>query len=147
MGAGARVDSWATAAHGNLRQRTTGEATDTGGLAPGTLEAFFGRLLTRAGPWTGMWGSPSAATGRLQAVNGHHRPTRGSFAQCGVPVPHPERVVDAVLDHARDARHFGTGRTEMWPAIVRLPADRLGRSGLPGHRPRGVHRPESAPGA
>lgn len=217
-GAGAWVDSWATAAHWNLRHRSTGDATDTGGLTPGTLEALFGWLLTRVDPWTGMWGSPSAATGRLQVVNGHYRLTRGSFAQYGVPVPHPERVVDAVLDHARDARHFGPGRenacnvldvahplwlctrrsggtggdgyrsaeirawaerrlaaalsrwqdgrgfgfgagtagpgpepglqgTEMWLAIVWLLADLLGRSDLLGYRPRGVHRPEPAPGA
>ncbi|MFL5997223.1 MAG: acyltransferase, partial [Streptomyces sp.] len=41
---------------------------------------------------------------------GYYRLTRGSFAQFGLPVPYPERVVDAVLDHARDARHFGPGR-------------------------------------
>ncbi|MFF3818510.1 hypothetical protein [Streptomyces bluensis] len=57
-----------------------------------------------------MWGTPSADAGRLQVVNGYYRLTRGSFAQFGVPVPFPERVVDAVLDHARDARHFGSGR-------------------------------------
>ena len=102
-GAGAWIDSWATAAHWNLRQ-------DEDGVAPGTLEALFGWLLTRADPWTGMWGNPSADTGRLQVVNGYYRLTRGSFAQFGLPVPHPERVVDAVLDHARDPRHFGAGR-------------------------------------
>ncbi|KND40294.1 acyltransferase [Streptomyces stelliscabiei] len=213
-GAGAWVDSWATAAHWNLRH------PDATGLTPGTLDALFGWLLTRADPWTGMWGNPSAATGRLQVVNGYYRLTRGSFAQFGVPVPHPERVVDAVLDHARDTRHFGAGRenacnvldvahplwlctgqiggqgasadgyrsaeirgwaeqrlsavltrwqdgrgfgfgpgpagpgpepglqgTEMWLAIVWLLADLQGRSDLLGYRPRGVHRPEPAPGA
>ncbi len=103
-GAGAWVDAWATAAHWNLRHH----ADD--GVAPGALEALFGWLLTRADPWTGMWGSPSPQAGRLQVVNGYYRLTRGTFAQFGVPVPHPERVVDAVLDHARDTRHFGPGR-------------------------------------
>lgn len=102
-GAGAWIDSWATAAHWNLRR------TGVGGVQPGALEALFGWLLTRVDPWTGMWGSPSSEAGRLQVVNGHYRLTRGSFAQFGLPVPHPERVVDAVLDHARDPRHFGTG--------------------------------------
>ncbi|MFE7843272.1 acyltransferase [Streptomyces sp. NPDC057474] len=102
--AGAWIDSWATAAHWNLRH------PDSVGLAPGTLEALFGWLLTRADPWTGMWGNPSVTAGRLQVVNGYYRLTRGSFAQYGVPVPHPERVVDAVLDHARDTRYFGAGR-------------------------------------
>ncbi|WP_406162473.1 DapH/DapD/GlmU-related protein [Streptomyces canus] len=103
-GAGAWVDSLATAAHWNLRH------DDGGDNGHGTPEALFGWLLTRADPWTGLWGSPSAEEGRLQVVNGYYRLTRGSFAQFGLPVPYPERVVDAVLDHARDARHFGPGR-------------------------------------
>lgn len=102
--AGAWIDAWATAAHWNLRH------DKDGAVQPGALEALFGWLLTRADPWTGMWGTPSAQTGRLQVVNGYYRLSRGSFAQFGLPVPHPERVVDAVLDHARDPRHFGTGR-------------------------------------
>ncbi|MFF5960963.1 acyltransferase [Streptomyces luteogriseus] len=101
--AGAWVDSWATAAHWNLR--AGGEAA-----APGALEALFGWLHTHADPWTGMWGSPTREAGRLQMVNGHYRLTRGSFAQFGLPVPYPERVVDTVLDHARDPRHFAPGR-------------------------------------
>ncbi|QCD58556.1 acyltransferase [Streptomyces hawaiiensis] len=101
--AGAWVDSWATAAHWNLC--AGGEAA-----APGALEALFGWLHTHADPWTGMWGSPSQESGRLQMVNGYYRLTRGSFAQFGLPVPYPERVIDTVLDHARDTRHFAPGR-------------------------------------
>ncbi|WP_246562931.1 acyltransferase [Streptomyces roseirectus] len=101
-GAGAWIDAWATAAHWNRRDHT--------GLRPGTLEALCGWLLTRADPWTGMWGAPSPTDGRLQVVNGYYRLTRGSFAQFGLPVPHAERVVDAVLDHSRDPRHFGAAR-------------------------------------
>ncbi|WP_193507115.1 acyltransferase [Streptomyces coeruleorubidus] len=101
--AGASVDSWSTAAHWNLRLGT--EAA-----APGALEALFGWLHTHADPWTGMWGSPTAESGRLQMVNGYYRLTRGSFAQFGLPVPYAERVIDTVLDHARDPRHFAPGR-------------------------------------
>ncbi|MFH8662584.1 acyltransferase [Streptomyces afghaniensis] len=101
--AGAWVDSWATAAHWNLRLGT--EAA-----APGALEALFGWLHTHADPWTGMWGAPTPGSGRLQMVNGYYRLTRGSFAQFGLPVPYAERVVDTVLDHARDPRHFARGR-------------------------------------
>jgi hypothetical protein len=43
-------------------------------------------------------------------VNGYYRLTRGSFAQFGLPVPHAERVVDTVLDHAHDRRFFAPGR-------------------------------------
>ncbi|WP_078948024.1 acyltransferase [Streptomyces griseus] len=106
-GAGAWIDSWATAAHWNLRR------VGAGGVRPGALEALFGWLLTRADPTTGMWGGTgvlSPETGRLQVVNGYYRLTRGSFAQFGLPVPHPERVVDTVLAHARDTRHFGAGQ-------------------------------------
>lgn len=99
--AGAWIDAWATAAHWNLRH-----AGPDGGAA----EALFGWLLCRADPWTGMWGEASPESGRLQVVNGYYRLTRGSFAQFGLPLPHPERVVDAVLDHARDPRHFGACR-------------------------------------
>nr|WP_234388020.1 MULTISPECIES: acyltransferase [Streptomyces] len=101
--AGAWVDSWATAAHWN--RRAGAEAA-----APGALEALFGWLHTHADPWTGMWGSPTREAGRLQMVNGYYRLTRGSFAQFGLPVPYPERVIDTVLDHARDPRHFAPGR-------------------------------------
>ncbi|WP_405736042.1 acyltransferase [Streptomyces sp. NBC_01537] len=108
---GAWIDAWATAAHWNLGLGQASAGCGTGpGAEPGALEALFGWLLTRADPWTGMWGSPSHDAGRLQVVNGYYRLTRGSFAQFGLPVPHPERVVDAVLDHARDLRHFGAGR-------------------------------------
>ncbi len=103
--AGAWVDAWSTAAHWNRRHDEPGS-----GAAPGTLEALFGWLLTRVDPWTGMWGSPSAEDGRLQVVNGYYRLVRGSFAQFGHPVPYPRRVVDAVLDHSRDSRYFGSGR-------------------------------------
>jgi acetyltransferase-like isoleucine patch superfamily enzyme len=101
--AGSWVDSFATAAHWNL-----GQGVEP--AAPGTLEALFGWLLTHVDPWTGMWGRPAPATGHLQPVNGYYRLTRGSFAQFGLPVPHPERMIDTVLDHARDARYFGQGR-------------------------------------
>jgi acetyltransferase-like isoleucine patch superfamily enzyme len=123
-GAGAWIDTWATAAHWNLSHRPgRADSIDSGadgigagtdgidsGAETGSLETLFGWLLTRADPWTGMWGTPSPTAGRLQVVNGYYRLTRGSFAQFGLPVPHPERVMDAVLDHARDPRYFGGGR-------------------------------------
>ncbi|CAM5334499.1 acyltransferase [Streptomyces canus] len=136
-GAGAWVDSLATAAHGNLRH------TDGGDPGHGTPETLFGWLLSRADPWTGMWGSPSAEEGRLQVVNGYYRLTRGSFAQSGLPVPYPERVVDAVLDHARDARHFGPGRENACNVLdvahpLWLCTQQLGR-GADGYRSGEIH--------
>src|ERR1019366_4324385 len=100
--AGAWIDAWATAVHWNAAMGATNQ--------PGALETLFGWLLTRVDPWTGTWGSPSPVEGRLQVVNGYYRLTRGSFAQFGLPIPYPERVVDTVLDHARDTRYFAPGR-------------------------------------
>jgi acetyltransferase-like isoleucine patch superfamily enzyme len=106
--AGAWIDAWSTAARWNLRRAEGGQHGP--GVEPGALEALFGWLLTKADPWSGMWGSPSPDCGRLQVVNGYYRLVRGSFAQFGLPVPYPRQVVDAVLDHARDSRYFGAGR-------------------------------------
>ena len=105
--AGAWIDAWATAARWNASPT---RHTGGGGDPCGALEALFGWLLTRVEPQTGMWGTPSPHTGRLQVVNGYYRLTRGTFAQFGIPVPHPQRVVDAVLDHSGDTRFFGSGR-------------------------------------
>ncbi|GAA1608868.1 acyltransferase [Actinoplanes couchii] len=67
-------------------------------------EELFGWLLLNADPATGMWGAPSLPDGRLQIVNGFYRASRGTFAQFGIPLPYPERVIDTVLAHARDPR-------------------------------------------
>ncbi|MDP4502101.1 acyltransferase [Nonomuraea turcica] len=73
----------------------------------GEIETLYGWLLTRCSQAHGMWGEPDADAGWLQVVNGFYRLTRGTFAQFGVPLPHPERAVDTVLAQARDPRHFG----------------------------------------
>ncbi|MEV4838279.1 hypothetical protein AB0K05_27475 [Nonomuraea sp. NPDC049486] len=72
---------------------------------PGATEALFGWLVTHADPDTGMWGSARPIDGLLRIVNGFYRASRGTFAQFGVPLPYPERVVDTVLRHARDPRY------------------------------------------
>ncbi|WP_194765026.1 acyltransferase [Microbacterium sp. UFMG61] len=85
--------------------------TKTAGLAvpAGVEEALFGWMLLNADPRTGMWGSLTPDRGLLPVVNGFYRASRGTFAQFGVPLPHPEKVVDTVLDHVRDPRWFATG--------------------------------------
>lgn len=72
---------------------------------PGAADALFGWLLAHADPRTGMWGSARPSDGLLQVVNGFYRASRGTFAQFGLPVPYPERVIDTVLEHARDVRY------------------------------------------
>ncbi|WP_311213236.1 MULTISPECIES: acyltransferase [unclassified Arthrobacter] len=100
-GSGAWVDAWGTAAYWNLSQNHPNSL--------GSLEALFGWLLTHANPTAGTWGTPTSDT-RLKLVNGYYRLTRGTFAQFGVPVPHVERLVDTVLEHASDPRFFSPGR-------------------------------------
>jgi acetyltransferase-like isoleucine patch superfamily enzyme len=72
----------------------------------GVVEALLGWLTTRAVPVTGMWGREAPSVGLMQVVNGFYRASRGTFAQFGVPLPYPERVVDTVLRHALDERYF-----------------------------------------
>ncbi|WP_275423927.1 acyltransferase [Virgisporangium aurantiacum] len=94
--AGDWVDVLGTAIHWNRRLGEPGR--------PGATEALFGWLLAHADPRTGVWGSPRPEDGLLQVVNGFYRASRGTFAQFGLPVPYPERVVDTVLAHAADPR-------------------------------------------
>jgi acetyltransferase-like isoleucine patch superfamily enzyme len=79
-------------------------------LAAGLREALFGWLLTHADPASGMWGRITPDGSRLQLVNGFYRASRGTFAQFGVPLPYPERVVDTVLAHVQDERWFRPDR-------------------------------------
>ncbi|GAA5195660.1 DapH/DapD/GlmU-related protein [Microbacterium jejuense] len=100
-GAGHHVDGFGTAI---LWTRRAGHE-----IAPGVEEALFGWLLLHADPHTGMWGAPSPDGDLLPVVNGFYRATRGTFAQFGVPLPRPERVIDTVLRHARSPRWFAPG--------------------------------------
>jgi len=99
--AGHQVDALGTALHFSLLR---GDA-----LPVGAVEALFGWLLTHADPQTGMWGRADPHDALL-LVNGFYRASRGTFAQFGLPLPYPERVVDTVLRHAEDARYFASGR-------------------------------------
>ncbi|MFC7457622.1 acyltransferase [Brachybacterium sp. GCM10030267] len=78
---------------------------------PGDLETLVGWLHLTVDRSTGVWGRPRASDGLRQPVNGFYRLSRGTFAQFGLPIPHPERVIDTVLAHARDDRRFGVGRS------------------------------------
>lgn len=97
-GAGHVVDAIGTALRWS-RQR--GDAVPSG-----FAETLFGWLTTHADPRTGMWGEPTPAEGLLQPVNGFYRATRGTFAQFGIPIQHPDAVIDTVLRHARETRYF-----------------------------------------
>jgi len=100
-GAGHHIDGFGTAI---LWTKRAGHE-----IPPGVEEALFGWLLLHTDPHTGMWGAPSPDGDLLPVVNGFYRASRGTFAQFGVPLPRPERVVDTVLRHARSPRWFAPG--------------------------------------
>ena len=97
-GSGAAVDAIGTACAFNIQD--FGHCFDDGGVGP--LYALFGWLSARSNATTGMWGTRQPDTGWLQAVNGFYRLTRGTYAQFGIPLPHPTQSVDTVLEHASD---------------------------------------------
>ncbi|MGV8831226.1 MAG: acyltransferase [Devosia sp.] len=99
-GAGAAVDAIGTALYFNARYFTSGRARET----------LFGWLAMHQDRGTGLWGSPTAAEGLLQPVNGFYRLTRGTYAQFGLPVPHAERAIDSVLANYRQYDGF-VGKT------------------------------------
>lgn len=99
--AGSQIDALGTAMTWN---RLAGHGNPTG-----CEEALLGWMVTRADPGTGMWGHVDHGD-LLLAVNGWYRATRGTFGQFGLPVPHPERVIDTVLRHLTDATRFAPDR-------------------------------------
>ncbi|WP_091527539.1 acyltransferase [Microlunatus soli] len=99
--AGHYIDALGTALRWNLTRDERGR--------PGTVEALWGALALRVDPRTGMWGGRDGED-LLQVVNGFYRASRGTYAQFGLPLPHPERVIDTVLTHARVQRYFARDR-------------------------------------
>ncbi|GAA1972249.1 DapH/DapD/GlmU-related protein [Microbacterium pumilum] len=95
---GAAVDSIGTAIAINMRD--FGHRFDDGGVGP--LYALMGWLNARSNAATGMWGSRQDDTGWLQPVNGFYRLTRGTYAQFGLGLPHPDASIRTVLEHAAD---------------------------------------------
>lgn len=94
--AGATIDAIGTALYFNARYFDTGRNRET----------LFGWLHMHQDRATGLWGSPTKAEGLLQPVNGYYRLTRGTYAQFGLPVPHPERTIDSVLMNHRNYQGF-----------------------------------------
>ena len=99
---GAWIDMVGTAMRWNLPKGEAG--------ARGASDAVFGWLTTHASPRTGLWGEPEKNDGLLQVVNGFYRASRGTFAQFGVPLPYPERVIDTMLQHAANPAYFARER-------------------------------------
>ncbi len=95
--AGSWVDFFGTAAYLNRRHHGS-----TAGL-----EALLGWLTTRVDRHSGMWGQVDPGDwGWLMPVNGFYRLTRGTYAQFGWPLPHPEAAIDTVALHCRENGWF-----------------------------------------
>ena len=95
--AGAWVDFYGTAVYLNRRHHGS-----TFGLEP-----LLGWLTTRVDRHSGMWGQVDPGDwGWLMPVNGFYRLTRGTYAQFGLPLPHPEAAIDMVALHAREHGWF-----------------------------------------
>ena len=75
------------------------------------LKELFAWLDKKCDPMTGMWGLWSAESRWQHPVNGFYRLTRGTYAQYGMPVPHPEKAIDTILAHMTD-RVFFNGKTD-----------------------------------
>lgn len=100
---GSWIDGFATGIH--LNRRHHGSTRDH--------PVLWGWLAARNRPGSGMWGSHLDPVADwdfrwLMAVNGYYRLTRGTYAQFGVPLPHPEAAIDTVLAHGRDYDWFRT---------------------------------------
>ena len=99
---GATIDGIGTACLRNMAD--FGDRLPDGGRGP--LMTVMGWLAARVDPAHGMWSQPDPQAGWLQVVNGFYRLTRGTYAQFGLALPHPELAVRTTLAHARDLRWF-----------------------------------------
>lgn len=97
---GDRIDGIATALYFNARYFESEKGRGRG------REILFGWLATHVDRATGLWGHPTAEQGLLQPINGFYRLTRGSYAQFGIPVPHPDAAINSVLTHYRNYEGF-----------------------------------------
>lgn len=100
--AGATIDGLGTACLRNMAD--FGDRLPDGGRGP--LMTVMGWLAARVDPAHGMWSQPDPQAGWLQVVNGFYRLTRGTYAQFGLALPHPERAVRTTLAHTQDPRWF-----------------------------------------
>ena len=99
-GAGGWVDCYASCLYPNKKYFGLGRQIDR----------LFAWLDSHADPKTGLWGRWREEDRWLHPVNGFYRLTRGTYAQFGRPLPHPEKAIDTILLHAADPEFFAGGR-------------------------------------
>ncbi len=67
---------------------------------------LFDWLTRNVSRVTGLWGEATPAEGWLQPVNGFYRLTRGTYAQFGAPMPHPQTALETVILNYRNHQGF-----------------------------------------
>ncbi|MBX5229138.1 acyltransferase [Rhizobium sp. NLR9b] len=110
------LDEWLSALPWQSRAWHAGSAVDAIGTAMYFNARYFGLRQSRqplfewlnrnANSVSGLWGEPTALEGWLQPVNGFYRLTRGTYAQFGVPLPHPHAALETVHLNYRNHKGF-----------------------------------------
>ncbi|MBX4909765.1 MULTISPECIES: acyltransferase [Rhizobium] len=110
------LGEWLSALPWQSRAWHAGSAVDAIGTAMYFNARYFGLRQSRqplfewlnrnANSVSGLWGEPTALEGWLQPVNGFYRLTRGTYAQFGVPLPHPHAALETVHLNYRNHKGF-----------------------------------------
>jgi acetyltransferase-like isoleucine patch superfamily enzyme len=110
------LDEWLSALPWSTRAWHAGSVVDAIGTAMYFNAKYFGIRQSRqelfewlsrhANSVSGLWGEPTALEGWLQPVNGFYRLTRGTYAQFGVPLPHPHASLETVHLNYRNHKGF-----------------------------------------
>ncbi|MBX4927253.1 acetyltransferase-like isoleucine patch superfamily enzyme [Rhizobium binae] len=110
------LEQWLSALPWSSRAWHAGSVVDAIGTAmyfnaryfgiKGPRLALFEWLSRNANGVSGLWGEPTALEGWLQPVNGFYRLTRGTYAQFGMPLPHPHAAIETVHLNYRNHKGF-----------------------------------------
>ncbi|AGS26187.1 acyltransferase [Rhizobium etli] len=113
------LEQWLSALPWSSRAWHAGSVVDAIGTAMyfnarhfgirGPRQALFEWLSRNADSVSGLWGEPTAE-GWLQPVNGFYRLTRGTYAQFGMPLPHPHAAIETVHLNYRSHNGFVGGK-------------------------------------
>ncbi|MBP2448100.1 acyltransferase [Rhizobium leguminosarum] len=110
------LEQWLSALPWSSRAWHAGSVVDAIGTAMyfnakyfgirGPRQKLFEWLSLNANRVSGLWGEPTALEGWLQPVNGFYRLTRGTYAQFGMPLPHPYAALETVHLNYRNHKGF-----------------------------------------
>ncbi|EJT02329.1 acyltransferase [Rhizobium sp. CCGE 510] len=110
------LEQWLSALPWSSRAWHAGSVVDAIGTAMYFNAKYFGIrdsrqqlfewLSRNANSVSGLWGEPTVLEGWLQPVNGFYRLTRGTYAQFGMPLPHPHAALETVHLNYRNHKGF-----------------------------------------